>query len=239
MSFQSFIEKNYIISFPHSYNEINQFGGQPTMNRNISNDIYEHNTMTLTGEGQVSATPDIAIIRLGVETTGQNLVDAQSENARISNKVFDSLTDMGVSEIKTFQYTIDKNITYENGTRVDHGFVVRNIFEIKTNELDQTGEIIDTAVSNGANIVEFITFQVSNPDFYYKQALNMAVGNALSKSKSIAMYLGLPSNPVPFKIVENNMTIPTPLSTFRERAATPIVAGSYQISASVTVAFYY
>ena len=35
-------------------------------------------TMTLTGQGQVTAVPNIAVIHLGVLTTGENLVNIQS-----------------------------------------------------------------------------------------------------------------------------------------------------------------
>ncbi len=71
-------------------------------------------TMTLTGQGQVTIIPDMAVIRLGVEQTGTNLAAVQSQNAQISQAVLETLRRMGIREVKTFQYTIDKYYEYEN-----------------------------------------------------------------------------------------------------------------------------
>ncbi len=103
--------------------------------------------MTLTGQGHVFAVPDTAVIRLGVQTTGDNLALIQSENARKIQGVIQVLKQLGVTDIKTFQYTIDKNYEYENGKQIDKGYTVRNILEIRTNNLQSVGNIIDSAVN--------------------------------------------------------------------------------------------
>lgn len=201
----------------------------------------EYNMMTLTGEGEVTAIPDTAILRLGVQTTGDNLSDAQQENARLSQAVLESLKQLGITDIKTFQYEINKLIEYENGNRIDKGYSVRNILEVSSNNLDQIGELIDTAVRNGANVVDLITFEVSDSDQYYFQALNLAVMNAFEKAQSIMEGLGIMALPVPKHITENT-TFPTPFQSIglREGAfTTPIEAGNMPIKASVTVEFMY
>lgn len=198
-------------------------------------DIHNR-TMILTGQGQVTVIPDVAIIRLGVQTLGENLVNIQSENARITQAIIQTLQRIGVSDIKTFQYSIDKVYDYENGRQIDRGYSVRNILEIKTTTLDRVGNIIDAAVNAGANLVELISFDVSNREYYYQQALNMAVNNAIQKAESIAMNLGIPSEPVPVKITEN--TTPPMQPYFRqELATTPILPGNIKIEALVTVDF--
>jgi uncharacterized protein YggE len=198
--------------------------------------------MTLTGKGQVTAIPDLAILRLGVQTTGDNLTFTQSENARISQNVLNELHQLGVTDIKTYQYLIETLYDYENGVRIDKGYSVRNIFEIRTNNMNLVGSIIDTAVSNGANAVEFVNFDVSAPELYYLEALNLAVNDAYQKAKSIAANLRIMINPIPSLITENSSP-PIPFSrafTSREGAfATPIESGSKQIEAMVTVEFIY
>ena len=71
--------------------------------------------MVLTGTGQIKADPDIAILRLGVQTNGEDVTKAQSDNAMISQNVLDAIKELGVSDIKTFQYQIEKVYDYENG----------------------------------------------------------------------------------------------------------------------------
>lgn len=198
--------------------------------------------MVFTGTGEVSANPDLAIIHLGVLTTGGNVTDAQSENAEISLHVLEALRQLGVTDIKTFQYQIEKLYDYQNGTRIDRGYSVRNVFEIRTGNIGQVGTIIDTAVANGANIVDFISFDIAEPDIYYQQALNLAVKNAILKAKNVASSLRIMYDPIPILISENSIApIPfTPAFTMRGGTApTPIESGSKQITASVTVEFAY
>ncbi len=206
-----------------------------------SSTCCEENTMTLIGKGLVTAEPNIAILRLGVETIGSDLTTAQEENARLSTAILQALRQLGIEDIQTFQYTINRLIEYENSNRVDKGYSVRNILEIRTDETEQIGLIIDTAVRNGANVVDLISFEVSDTYTYYLQALNLAVVNAWDKAKSIAETLGLTYVPVPRRIIENE-AMPVPFQTigFREGLiTTPIEAGTQRIEASVTVTFAY
>ncbi len=206
-----------------------------------SNNCCDENTMTFIGKGLVTAEPDIAVLRLGVETTGINLASAQAENARLSQAILEALRKLGIEEIQTFQYTINRLIEYENNNRIDKGYSVRNILEIRTDQMDQIGLIIDTSVRNGANVVDLISFELSDTYTYYMQALNLAVINAWEKAKSIADTLGISYIPVPKQINENE-AMPVPfrsISLGEGFTTTPIEAGTERIEASVTVTFVY
>lgn len=211
------------------------------MNASSLNESHEHCIMTLSGNGQVSAIPDLAVIQLGVQTTGFNLTEVQAENARISQAVLQAIRQLGVTEIRTSQYLIDKNYSYENGNRIDNGYSVRNLFEIRTEDLGQAGAILDTAVENGANMVEFVNFEVSDSDYFYMQALDQAMGNAIQKAQSLARYLGIAIDPIPVRITETSTLQPFParIGTFREGVATPVEPGRYTIQASLTAEFRY
>ncbi|NLP16636.1 MAG: SIMPL domain-containing protein [Clostridiales bacterium] len=82
------------------------------------------NTLTVTGFGSVTAIPDMAIIRLGVYTTGDNLSTVQNENARISQMILEGLSQMNIDDISTYQYNIDKLYDFDNGRRIDRGYFV-------------------------------------------------------------------------------------------------------------------
>ncbi len=206
------------------------------MAKYYSDNTLHNKTMILTGQGQVTAVPNIAVIHLGVQTNGENLTAIQQENARITQSIIQALQRMGVSDIKTFQYSINKLYDYEDGRQIDRGYSVRNILEIRTTNLDMVGNIIDAAVTSGANVVDLISFDVSNKEYYYQQALNMAVMNAMQKADSVAMNLGA-ANPVPVRIVENTIAPIQPYYRQELAAATPIMPGTLKIEASVTVDF--
>jgi len=209
------------------------------MFESFTNGQFVFRSMTLTGQGQVTAVPDMAVIRLGVQLTGSDLASVQSQNAQMSQDVLDALRRMGITDIKTFQYSIDKYYEYDNGTPIDKGYTVRNILEIKTRDMDLLGNIIDTAVDAGANVVDLISFEVSNPEYYYQRALNLAVMDAIEKAKSISNNLGIQVEPIPTKITESS-SMPRPPQPFqRELAATPIVPGNVTIEANITAEFVY
>lgn len=199
---------------------------------------YLNNTMTLTGQGAVTATPDLAVIRLGVQTTGYNLSRIQSDNAQINQNIIQALNQAGYTDIRTAQYTIDKAYDYQDGNQVDKGYTVRNILEIRTNKVSQVGAIIDTAVEMGANIVESISFELSNPQLYYQQALNLAINDAIHKAKSIAENLHIKLFSVPTHIVENSAS-PAPVQEFQRQVATTILPGELNVEAVITADFLY
>lgn len=209
------------------------------MFESFTNGQFVFRSMTLTGQGQVTAAPDMAVIRLGVQLTGSDLASVQSQNAQLSQDVLDALRRMGITDIKTFQYSIDKYYEYDNGTPIDRGYTVRNILEIKTRDMDLLGTIIDTAVDAGANVVDLISFEVSNPEYHYQRALNLAVMDAIDKAKSISNNLGTRVEPIPINITESS-SMPRPPQPFqRELAATPIVPGNVIIEANITAEFVY
>jgi len=213
-------------------------GDQP-MAHSLCVNHYPNNTMTLTGQGHVTATPDLAVIHLGIQTTGYDLSHIQSENAEISQRVIQYLRKDWTAEIKTIQYSIDKIYEFEDGKQIDKGYSVRHMLEIRTNNINQVGNIIDAAVNVGSNVVESISFELFEPDIYYQQALNMAVDNAIQKAKSISANLQKVLNPIPIRITEGSVA-PAPMQQFRQEVvATPIVPGELKIQAFVTADFIY
>ena len=195
--------------------------------------------MTLTGQGRITLVPDIAVIRLGVQLNGPDLAAVQAQNAMQSQAVLDALRRTGITDIRTYQYAIDKYYENINGTSVDQGFTVQNIMEIRTTDTDRVGDVIDTAVKAGANVVDLISFEVADPEVHYMTALNLAVESAIEKARSIALELGTPVELIPVSITETS-SMPRPTLPFqRELAATPVVPGTVTIEADVSAEFAY
>ena len=104
----------------------------------------------------------------------------------ISQAVLQSLQQLGITDINTYEYNINKIYEYEDSMQIDKGYSARNILEIKTNNLGQVGYVIDTAVYYGANIVDLVHFDILDKEVYYLQVLNLAIENAIRKADSIA-----------------------------------------------------
>lgn len=202
----------------------------------------DSNRITLEGEGKVRAYPDLAVVRLGVISEGLNLSVLQTENAVIIRNIVDILNEMGVEDISTFQYTVDKNYVFRNNQRIDEGYIVRNILEIEIFDMTNLGTFIDTAVELGANYVDSIFFQISDPSTYYQEALNLAIKDGIDKASNISNEFGLNINLTPRSITEQVTSLQAPRPFYASRdgiETTPILPGDREIAANVTLEFTY
>ncbi|MBO1911180.1 SIMPL domain-containing protein, partial [Microvirga sp. 3-52] len=162
---------------------------------------HEKRVMTVTGIGSFSIAPDIVQIQLEVRTESKQLSQAQQENAELMDLVIDSLLELGIARenIQTVSYNISPQYDYVEGRQVFRGYEVINAIDVKINNIEQAGMIIDTAVRNGVNQVSNIRFSVENEQIPYQEALSLALKNALAKAQTIANTIHLKLNPHPVK----------------------------------------
>ncbi|WP_234340201.1 SIMPL domain-containing protein [Gorillibacterium timonense] len=202
-------------------------------------------SMEVTGEGTVSAAPNRAIIVLGVITENPDLSTAQTENAAAVTKVINALLGLHIprEQIQTVTYRIEMQYSFEDGTQTFKGYQVTHLLQITLDRVEQTGLVVDTAVTNGANVVSSIRFALSNPDLYYNQALSIAIQNAGIKASTIARTLGATLIKTPVKITEEPGEIesPIPIRALAEGAAipTPIQPGELDIRAVIRAKYTY
>jgi len=148
------------------------------------------------GEAELTSQPDLAQISLSIETHSRLADDAVEENARIANAVRKALLDFGLSKdnLKTGSYRlrsyrelprekpdIEKEVLYYQAT---------NEIIVSTTQLDNVGEIIDLAVISGANNINYISFELKDPQDLMIHALQMATQQAYRKAKAIAESTG-------------------------------------------------
>lgn len=201
--------------------------------------------MTVTGNGEIIAQPDYVQIQIEVRTEGKDVSLAQQENARIMNRVIESLLALNIPReaIQTAAYTISPNYDYIEGRQVFRGYEVQNAITVKITDISQAGTVIDTAIQNGANHVSAIQFKIEDSDAYYQRALNLALINAIAKAKSMAETMRVPLQPIPIRIVEesqNSTPVPYKLAQLsNQEFATPIEQGTISINASVQVKFQF
>ena len=192
------------------------------------------------GTGRVSASPDTAIITLGVVTEGKDLERLQEENAEISTRVIKSILNNGVprDNIKTSSYTIEPQYDYQDGKQIFKGYRISNILSIEVTRLSEVGEIIDEAVNAGANIVQGVSFIIKNSDPYYNEALRLALRNAQSKALTLSQDMAIKIDRIPIFIKEQ----PTARAyngpnLLKVSETTPIMPGTLEITAEITAIF--
>lgn len=202
-------------------------------------------TLKLNGKGTLKVRPDIAVINFGVMTEGKDLAAAQSENAAKSAQLLNALKSAGVSEkdIKTGNYSITPEYDYVEGKQILRGYRVVNSFTVTIRDIEKVGAIIDLAVKNGANMVNSISFTLSDPTTYYNRALNLAIQDAIGKAQSIERSLDIRVDKIPVKIQEESLGYgpveETAVMKTAMAAETPIEPGQIEISATVVADFNY
>ena len=152
------------------------------------------------GNGKVMATPDIALLALGIEVQEATVAEAQANAAVAMEKVMDALEDSGVKEedIQTQQFNIRKvsewEVKYGEGEKeVIIGYRVTNIVTVKVRDIDQTGAIIDAVAMAGGDLtrIDSIGFTVDDPMPYYEQARAQAIEYAKAKAEQLAELSGV------------------------------------------------
>ncbi|MGE7843042.1 SIMPL domain-containing protein [Lysinibacillus sp. NPDC093712] len=200
--------------------------------------------MTVTGNGKVVANASYVQLQIEVTTQGENVQQAQQENASIMNRVIQSIMALTIPKenIQTATYTIAPIYDYVDGKQVFKGYEVANAITVKIPDTNLVGVVIDTAVENGANRISSIQFKIDNADVYYQQALSLALHNAQMKANTIAQTMQLSVHPQPIEIVEENESGPVlykSMAMADSSMVTPIEQGQITISAAVRVTFQY
>ncbi len=212
---------------------------------NVPQQITSPHTLTVTGDGKVIAQANAVQLQIAVITKGKDVTETQQINATIMNRVIQSLLNLNIprENIQTAAYTVSPIYNYVDGKQVFNGFEVTNAISVKITEMNQVGAVIDTAVQSGANRISSLQFSVDNADYYYQQALSLALQNAQVKAKTIADTMQLSLHPQPIEIIEESSSTPPILyksiSLAEQSVSTPIEQGQMTISATVRVTFSY
>jgi uncharacterized protein YggE len=191
------------------------------------------------GDSIVQAQPDTAILNISVVTQSKNALDAQSENARLSDAVIRALKAVAGAgaEIKTSGYVLTPQRVYkENQPPTISGYEARNSVTVTMSELSKVGAVIDAAAQAGANNVDNVAFTLRRDEAARNQALTEATREAIGKARVLAQALG--GRVVRIIEVQEDGVTPRPIYQ-REMAmsdakmSTPIEVGTLDISSRV------
>jgi uncharacterized protein YggE len=214
---------------------------------NISN---QQTGIWISGEGKVTAVPDIATLRLGIEAQMATVAEAQAKATEAMNRVMTALEDNGVAEkdIQTQYFSIYK-VTRWDETRVQEiviGYRVNNVVTAKIRDIEKAGLIIDAVVAAGGDLtrIDNITFSIDDPTAYFDEARDKAMADAKAKAERLAelagVRLGKPTyvseglQMPPIIYPEARMEIPVPAPA---PAPPPISPGEMEISLTLQVAY--
>ncbi len=202
----------------------------------------------VTGQGKVSAVPDIATLRLGIEAQEVSVAKAQTKANKAMNEVMTALTENGVAkkDIQTQYFSIQRVTKWdrEKEEEIVIGYRVTNMVAAKIRDIDTAGPIIDAVAEAGGDItrIDGISFSADDPSAYYEEARQKAMAEAKDKAQQLAELSGVTLGK-PTYISEHIQVPPVTRGIMYEQALaaaapeTPISAGEMEISISIQVTY--
>ena len=178
--------------------------------------------ISVTGTAMTSIDPDLLVVTFGVETQEETAKQALDKNSKIMNDIVSAIKSAEITEdeINTSRFNIYPVYEgYEDPLTKRWkqelvGYEVTNTITVETFKLDLAADIIDLAVTSGANRVDNVLFTLSTEkhetikdDLIEKAILNAKIKaeNALGpldysivgvKAVSLSEF-GMPSPPMP------------------------------------------
>lgn len=196
-----------------------------------------------TGEASLKRAPDRAWVTIAAESRARTPREAQKANADAMSAVMQKLKGAGLPSdaIRTTTYDLQPQYDYRDGRQTLREYLARNAVEVRVDQIDRIGEILDLAVGAGATNVSGVRFDLKDRAGVEREVLSLAVANAHARAQAAARGAGMSVERV-LRIEEGRAPGPPPqpvMMAMREAsvaaAPTQITPGDLEISVTVTL----
>lgn len=153
--------------------------------------------ITATGEYKVFLDPDQATATVRVETRADKAQDARAANAEKMKAIIAALKSQGLTDkdLETTSFNIYQEQIWNptTGKQTQGQYIATHSLRIRTKDVENVGKYVDVAVTNGANGVDSIQFELSSEkeSEYQREALKVASAQAKQKAQAIADGFGV------------------------------------------------
>jgi uncharacterized protein len=201
-------------------------------------------TISVSGEGRVATSPDMATISLGVTTFGDTAAAAMAKNSEELAKVMGNLTAAGIEakDIQTTGLMLNPNWSYDSsgGAGTINGYTAMNMVNVRVRALDGLGSVLDAAVKDGANTLNGLTFGIADPQPVNDEARKLAVADAVRKAGLLAQAAGVKLGAVMSISEQTGYADPSPMFRAEASAApggVPVAGGEVAMTVIVNMSW--
>lgn len=162
---------------------------------------YPQRTVSVTGEGEALAVPDVAEFNFSVNERGDSVEAAQGIATTKMNEAIKFLKDKGIAEkdIKTTGYNAYPQYEYNNCTGgyvcINNqrliGYEVSQTISVTVRDTAKAGELLSGVGETGISNISGISFKVDNIDKYKEEARMEAIEKARAQADVLAKGLGV------------------------------------------------
>ena len=149
----------------------------------------ENDGILVTGSATIQSSPDLATLRVGVQSFDKNVEQAVNDNNTKIENIISNLKNKGLTEkdMETDQFNISPQREYRNNNPpIVVGYNVSNILTVKIRNLESLGEIMQATVGSGANTINGLSFSIEDPNPLRQKARGLAMEDALSRAEILA-----------------------------------------------------
>jgi uncharacterized protein len=190
-------------------------------------------TLTASATGSVTYAPELASLSFGASVQKTTASGAISANATAMTALLDALKKAGVHDVSTDSVSLSVR-TNRDGTAIV-GFQASNDVRGSVG-IDDVGTAIDAAVAAGATTINGPSFSTSHDlESLYRTALRQAIAQARERAQVLADAAGV--HLVRIVSIDPSSSSGVTASPTAQAAATPVIAPTQQVSASVTLVF--
>lgn len=147
-------------------------------------------TITVSAEGKVTVSPDIAQLSLSVISEGMNPEKIADDNNKKISAAIEFIKSQGVDvkDIKTTNYNLNPRYEYDEDKRTSYisGYVLTQTVLVKIRDLDKVAKILGGLPSAGINQIGSISFDIDDPEKYMAEARKQAFEKAKQKAETMA-----------------------------------------------------
>jgi hypothetical protein len=204
-------------------------------------------TLNVTGSGRVYLVPDIAYVSIGVHTENVSAAEAVAANNSQSEKVIAAIKGFNVDakDIQTGNFSIypQQQFDPQGKPTGEITYIVDNSVNITVRNLGQLGDLLDAAVTAGANSIYGVQFDVADKSAAILQARQLAMQNAESVAQELAKAAGVTLGVIQtINVYGGDSPAPVFMSgsggaVMEKAASVPVSPGQLMVSVDVNVVY--
>jgi len=171
-------------------------------NEFIGADAFPQTTISVRGEGEAFAVPNVAKVSFTVREQGDDVASAQDKATEKMNTLLGTLDDFGIEEedIKTTSYNAFPRYEYRRdtivcvtapciqpaGKQVLVGYEVSQSIRLTIRDTEDAGEVLTLIGESGVDNVSGLTFTVEDEEEVIREARRLAIEDAEEKAEKLA-----------------------------------------------------
>ena len=197
--------------------------------------------LQVTGEGRMTAAPDMAVISLRVSREGATAAGVTAEMAAAARAVLAALGAQGVAErdVQTSALQLNPRWTRPADGQAPRivGYEAATGFEVRIRDLDRFGAVMDAVISDGANRFQGVRFALTDSRPMQDGARVAAFDDAMAKARLYAEASGMMVGDI--RSIREATAGPRPIAeglSMRAMAAdVPVAAGELDVVMHVSL----